>query len=165
MLLTYIYIYIYIYIYRDIVPDVPDTSGESKNNIGAAFGGPKRQPPAHVEISLFCHLELVKAIKDSYNPEPKVTMMHYVHYIKEWLSPHLQDVHGHSQPLHFKFVKDDNTVKFFYKHWTSDPWSEEGIQILTVSRFAIHTYIQWKPFNTSCLTCKNNNFCEQSSSL
>ena len=37
MLLTYIYIYIYI----DIVLDVPDTSGESKNNIGAAFGGPK----------------------------------------------------------------------------------------------------------------------------
>ena len=34
-------IYIYIYIYLDIVPDVPDTSGESKNNIGAAFGGPK----------------------------------------------------------------------------------------------------------------------------
>ena len=29
-----------IYIYIDIVPDVPDTSGESKNNIGAAFGGP-----------------------------------------------------------------------------------------------------------------------------
>ena len=25
--------YIYIYIYIDIVPDVPDTSGESKNNI------------------------------------------------------------------------------------------------------------------------------------
>ena len=30
---------IYIYIY--IVMDVPDTSGQSKNNIGAAFGGPK----------------------------------------------------------------------------------------------------------------------------
>ena len=29
-----------LYIYIDIVPDVPDTSGESKNNIGAAFGGP-----------------------------------------------------------------------------------------------------------------------------
>ena len=26
-------IYIHIYIYLDIVPDVPDTSGESKNNI------------------------------------------------------------------------------------------------------------------------------------
>ena len=39
MLLTYIYIYIYIYI--DIVPDVPDTSGESKNNIGPPSGGPK----------------------------------------------------------------------------------------------------------------------------
>ena len=32
---------IYIYIYIDIVPDVPDTSGESKNNIGPPSGGPK----------------------------------------------------------------------------------------------------------------------------
>ena len=38
-----IYIYIYIYIYIDIVPDVPDTSGESKNNIGPPSGGPKRK--------------------------------------------------------------------------------------------------------------------------
>ena len=30
-----IYMCIYIYIYIDIVPDVPDTSGESKNNTGA----------------------------------------------------------------------------------------------------------------------------------
>ena len=37
MLLTYIYIYIYI----DIITDVPDTSGESKNNIGPPEGGPK----------------------------------------------------------------------------------------------------------------------------
>ena len=36
------YIYIYIYIYIDIVPDVPDTSGESKNNIGPPEGGPKK---------------------------------------------------------------------------------------------------------------------------
>ena len=41
MLLTYIYIYIYTYIYIDIVPDVPDTFGESKNNIGPPSGGPK----------------------------------------------------------------------------------------------------------------------------
>ena len=33
--------YIYIYIYIDIVPDVPDTSGESKNNIGPSSGSPK----------------------------------------------------------------------------------------------------------------------------
>ena len=40
MLLTYIYIHIYIYIYIDIVPD---TSGESKNNIGPPSGGPKKE--------------------------------------------------------------------------------------------------------------------------
>ena len=31
----------YIILYIDIVPDVPDTSGESKNNIGPPSGGPK----------------------------------------------------------------------------------------------------------------------------
>ena len=42
MLLTYIYIYIYYtYIYLDIVPDVPDTFGESTNNIGPPSGSPK----------------------------------------------------------------------------------------------------------------------------
>ena len=40
-----IYIYIYIYIYIDIVPDVPDTSGESKNNIGPPSGSPKIEGP------------------------------------------------------------------------------------------------------------------------
>ena len=43
-------IYIYIYIYIDIVPDVPDTSGESKNNIGAAFGGPKMKCYHHLYV-------------------------------------------------------------------------------------------------------------------
>ena len=42
-LYLYLYIYIYIYIYIDIVPDVPDTSSESKSNIGAAFGCPKNR--------------------------------------------------------------------------------------------------------------------------
>ena len=32
----------HIYIYIDIIPDVLDTSGESKNNIGPPSGGPKR---------------------------------------------------------------------------------------------------------------------------
>ena len=30
-------------IYIDIVLDVPDTSGESKNNIGPPSGGPKKE--------------------------------------------------------------------------------------------------------------------------
>ena len=41
---------VYIYIYIDIVPDVPDTSGESKNNIGPPSGGPKNSwPPTALE--------------------------------------------------------------------------------------------------------------------
>lgn len=60
-------------------------------------------------------------------------MLDYVHDIKKWLAPHILDVHGHSEPLHFKFIKDKETTKLFYKHWTTDPWSEEGIALLTVS--------------------------------
>ena len=52
MLLTYIYIYIYI----DIVPDVPDTSGESKNNIGPPSGGPKSVCVALCAYILHVHM-------------------------------------------------------------------------------------------------------------
>ena len=59
-----IYIYIYIYIYIDIVTDVPDTSGESKNNIGAAFGGPKNSWAAYGPGNSN-HLEIIlTALKD-----------------------------------------------------------------------------------------------------
>jgi hypothetical protein len=40
-------LHIYIYIYIDIVPDVLDTSGESKNNIGPPEGGPKTVYKTH----------------------------------------------------------------------------------------------------------------------
>ena len=46
MLLTYIYL--------DIVPDVPDTSGESKNNIGPPSGGPKKEPPKTLGTRVSC---------------------------------------------------------------------------------------------------------------
>ena len=45
-------IYIYIYIYIDIVTDVPDTSGESKNNIGPPSGGPKSSHPSSQNVDL-----------------------------------------------------------------------------------------------------------------
>ena len=37
-----------IYIHIDIIPDVLDTSGESKNNIGPPSGGPKKKLQYHV---------------------------------------------------------------------------------------------------------------------
>ena len=46
-------IYIYIYIYIDIVPDVPDTSDESKNNIGLPSGGPNNM---YICVYIWSHI-------------------------------------------------------------------------------------------------------------
>jgi hypothetical protein len=81
------------------------------------------------------------AIEDSYSPKPTVQMIQYVHDIKEWISPMLKDLHGHSEPLHFKFVKDGIATKFLYKHWTTDAWSEEGVTVLKVSTVRVYMYI------------------------
>ena len=59
-----IYIYIYICIYIDIVPDVLDTSGESKNNIGPPEGGPKRYVVCH--MLYYVLLQLVKCSLHKY---------------------------------------------------------------------------------------------------
>ena len=44
-----IYIYMYIYIHIHIITDVPDTSGQRKNDIGGAKGGPKSTPPSQLQ--------------------------------------------------------------------------------------------------------------------
>ena len=50
--------------------------------------------------------------------------------VKWWLGPHLHDVHGHTEPLHFKFVKDgDRGTILLFKHWATDLWCEEGITL------------------------------------
>ena len=58
--LKYILIYIYIYIYIDIVPDVPDTSSESKNNIGPPSGGLKKNSITVLSVEPCVQVSLVQ---------------------------------------------------------------------------------------------------------
>ena len=86
---------------------------------------------------MFPPAELTTAIESSYTPEPVVVQLGTIFDIKTWMLPHLEDLHGHSTPLCFKFEFVHNIVKMFFRHWSSDPWSQEGVSIFKV-RFTAH---------------------------
>ena len=69
----YIYIYIYIIIYLDIVPDVPDTSGESKNNIGPAQKVCPKVYVLHSDIPLYTFPPVAVFLLSLENTEPELS--------------------------------------------------------------------------------------------
>ena len=76
---------------------------------------------------------LQNAIEKAYTPSIEVKCVAWVHDIKEWLKPHLHDLHGHSTPLAFKFTRNgDGKAVMRFRHWCSDEWSEEALVILKV---------------------------------
>ena len=50
--------------------------------------------------------------------------------VKGWIAESLENVHGHSTPHCFKFVKQSGKVLMFFKSWSSDPWCEESKAIV-----------------------------------
>ena len=77
---------------------------------------------AHIII----YTDLLKQTKLSTTPEPQATVLSEVKDVKTWISPVLEDIHGHSIPHCFKFIKCGVEVKMFYKHWSKDPWCDES---------------------------------------
>ena len=60
-------------------------------------------------------------------------MIEAVYDVKQWLTPVIEELHGHTQPLHFKFVCDEEgRALMFYRQWATDKWSEEGLSLLKV---------------------------------
>ena len=81
----------------------------------------------------FTKIGLKSAIEASYSPSPKVHFTNAIFDVKEWLGSHLNDIHGHTQPLSFKFtLNEEGRAVMHYKQWRSDPWSEEGLILLKV---------------------------------
>ena len=76
---------------------------------------------------------LLSATSNSYTPHPKVKLLEFVYDVKSWLSPHIEDLHGHTQPHCFKFVlNSDGYSEMYYKNWSHDVWSENGLILLKV---------------------------------
>lgn len=71
-------------------------------------------------------------------PEPNVLVLSDVADVKEWLSPCLESLRGHSSPHCFKFITHaSGEVKMYYKRWSSNPWctDEEAVVLLKVCSY------------------------------
>jgi len=50
------------------------------------------------------YIGLQKATVQSFTPQPQVTMLNHLYDVRNWVAPCLNDHHGHSQPLCFRFT-------------------------------------------------------------
>lgn len=59
----------------------------------------------------------------------------YMFDIKSWISPFLEDIHGHTVPHIFLFRRNSaGKCVMFTKHWSHDHWEPvDGLQILKVT--------------------------------
>jgi hypothetical protein len=73
---------------------------------------------------------LHSTIEEAYTPKIQVCNVPWVHDIKDWLKPNMEDLHGHSTPLSFKFTSNGQKAVMRFRHWCSEPWSEETLVIL-----------------------------------
>ena len=77
-------------------------------------------------------LGLARVISESYHPQPSVIIMKDLYNVKEWLKDSINDIHGHSEPLCFKFELDsDNKSQLFTARWSDGTWKNHG-QLLKV---------------------------------
>ena len=67
------------------------------------------------------------------NIKTRAFLLDVVHKIKEWLAPHAEELHDHTQPKCFKFVHNaDGKCEMFYRNYTHMPWEGQVI-VLNVS--------------------------------
>ena len=74
----------------------------------------------------------MEATRQAYSPQPEVSLVSDVWDFKEWLLPHMFELHGHSTPHNFKFCIEDETVVMSSRMWCTDAWSQ-GITLLKVT--------------------------------
>ena len=67
------------------------------------------------------------------NIKTQAFLLDVVYNIKEWLAPHAEELHDHTQPKSFKFVRNaDRKCEMFYRNYSHMPW-EGPVIVLKVS--------------------------------
>lgn len=88
--------------------------------------------PLYVYISsdLVLHytfLEMEKAMKASNQSVRATFTPTHVFDIKNWISPHLDEIHGHTAPHVFRFrLNQSKKAEMHYKHWSHEEWAPQG---------------------------------------
>lgn len=55
-------------------------------------------------------------------------ILNYVFDIKNWIAPHLDEIHGHTAPHVFRFRRNSQSkrAEMHYQHWSHEPWEPTG---------------------------------------
>ena len=79
--------------------------------------------------------DLLSETEQSYTLVPLVQMLDGVYDVKSWLTPYIEDIHGHSSPHCFKFIKSNTEVLLYYKNWSDSSWCPDtsALKILKVN--------------------------------
>lgn len=81
-------------------------------------------------------------METGYTPSPSFELLHSVADFKSVIEPVVADIHRHTKPLCFRFMKDESgKVQLHYKYKSSEKWhpnddddddDEEDLVLLTV---------------------------------
>ena len=84
---------------------------------------------------MFLSIALEAACKAANHGTRQTKPLEYVVDFKSWLSPQIEEIHGHTNPHVFLFKKDGTSgkCKMYYKNWSHEQWQpHEGLQLLKV---------------------------------
>lgn len=91
-----------------------------------------------VNINVFFSLDFESAIQAGYTPSPTFELIESVADYKSLIEPIVADVHRHTKPLCFRFLKHESGYAVMhYRHRSTDKWlpdkKDELLRLLTVS--------------------------------
>lgn len=82
------------------------------------------------------YTDLESALQAGYTPSPTFELLHSVADYKSVIDPVVADIHRHTKPLCFRFLKDaSGHAELHYRFKTGDKWlpEKDGLHMLTVS--------------------------------
>ena len=94
-------------------------------------------------ITLYCNYyeEMNLAMKASNQKVKSSTTLKYVFDIKNWIAPHLDEIHGHTAPHVFRFrLTHAKRAEMHYQNWSHDPWKPitvDGIGLILLKVYII----------------------------
>lgn len=86
------------------------------------------------------YIALEAACKAANHTSRKTMTLNYIVDFKKWIAPHIEEVHGHTNPHIFLFKRNAlGKSVMYYKNWTHDDFQpKDGVKLLKVN---ISSYI------------------------
>lgn len=85
--------------------------------------------------TIYCHfIEMEACCKAANHTVRETSTLKFIFDIKTWISPYLEEIHGHTTPHVFLFRRNVKGKACMYtKTWSHQEWEpEQGMQLLKV---------------------------------